>query len=95
MIPKRDLLGNPCVVDLDVGAFDGRPGDAVGRLLLARVTDMRCKSVVKRFTIDVLCVLRQTSPDRRWQVIISSIRHVGPCERTPVPVMLTTADNRH
>jgi hypothetical protein len=50
-------------------------------LLLARVADARCKSVIEGLTIDVLSVRRQTPPDWRWQIIISSIRHVDLASR--------------
>jgi hypothetical protein len=52
------LLGNPCVAYLDINAFDSCPGDAMRCLLLVRVTDSRCKSMVEGLTIDVLTVWR-------------------------------------
>lgn len=50
---------DPTATGLDIGAFDGGPSDPVGALFLPGLPDMRHVSVIERFTINILSVIRQ------------------------------------
>lgn len=66
---------DPPIADLDVGALDGRPGNAVGRLILARVARVRCKCVIESRSENVLGMLGQVLADRGRKCGVRCIRH--------------------
>src|SRR6185437_6468104 len=69
---------NPALCTLDVTAFDGRPRDAMRRLLLPRVAFVRSESMIERLAIYALRMGRQDVTHRRWQILVAAIRHSEP-----------------
>src|SRR6516225_1930695 len=72
---RPTAAGDPAAADLNEGAFDRRPGDAVRRFLLARIAAMRGEGMIESFAIDVLGVRRQMCLYRSRQIIVRSIWH--------------------
>lgn len=72
---------DPAVTELDVGAFDGRPCDPVGGLLLPRVAGMRSKRVIEGLAVNILRKRRQMPLHGERQIVVRSVRHVRARER--------------
>lgn len=72
--PQR-LQRHPLIAHLDVGPFYGRPCDAMGDLLLPRVSCMGSERMVEGRAIDILRVRRQMAADRGGQFGIPLIGH--------------------
>lgn len=78
--PYRDRsragrAADPAAAYLYIRALDRSPGDAVGRLFLARIAGMRREGVIESFAVDVLSVRRQVLLHRRRQIIVREVGH--------------------
>ena len=66
MCPSLLVSGNPLVVCLDVGPFDGGPSNHVRPLLAIEFSGVRRVSVIERFAVNILGVFGQIFSDTRW-----------------------------
>ena len=64
--PSLLLSGNPIVVCLDVGPFDGGPSNHVRPFLAIEFSGVRRVSVIERFAVNIRGVFGQIFSDTCW-----------------------------
>ena len=81
-LPIRDCRGtsalDPAIANLDVRMLDGRPGNAMGGLLLAGVARVARKCMIEGRPEYVLGMLRQVPPHREGKRVVRRVRHGRP-----------------